>query len=382
MATASFDPLHFLIKISPDLLHQYAKHHGIDFITYIKEAGEKVAEECMKTLEKEPDDKQASFWLDLYDIDEIGTGSGCDYIFNRAVESGISIPEEYQKLKNSKERAMYFYLNFYELFCETCDEYDLENMQGWRAQKTACKNSDDILLNIPAFEQGLKTLYSKEYKGKNLKVKYVRKKERIVFVAYVEDAFTNDVTFTKGNLNPKTPRKPVFMAYFLYRPEEGVLEVRAAGGKRKIQKLQEAFISLVLQEEPILTNNIRYDFDRIQDIETLSFPTETTDLVESVTLKGLRLMHNSTKTRLSIDLGNVSGFGTEPIKESLQKMNINLFDYQVTQCKIEIIFKNLGKGRKRKVTVTLTRPNLCNLKERDIDLSVRKLLKKWNLDLF
>ncbi|MEK7524390.1 MAG: hypothetical protein AAB588_05180 [Patescibacteria group bacterium] len=383
MATASFDPLHFLMKISPDLLSRYAKHHGIDFKTKEKEAGEQVAEEFMKMLEQESEDKRAAFWLDTCDIDEIGTGNGCDYILNRAVEQGFNINEEdYQKLRNSKERAMYFYLNFYELFCETYDEYGIENMQGWRSEKAASKDIDKILVNVADFENGLKALYGKEYKGKNLKVKYLRKTERIIFTAYVEDAFTNDMSFKKGNLNPKTPRKPVFMAYFLYVPKEQLLEVKAHGGAKKIQELQAAFIRLMLKEEPAITNNVRYDFERVRNINALYFPTQATDFVESVTLKGLRLIHNSTKTSLIIDIGNTSRSGTEPIIESLKAMNIDLLDYRITQFKIKVVFKSQGKGRKRKVTTAITYPNICDLKEREIDIIVYQLLRRWGLDLF
>lgn len=383
MATASFDQLHFLMKISPDLLSQYAKHHGIDFKTKIKDASEKMADEFMKIIEKEPENIQGKFWGDAIDIDEIGTGNGCDYLLNRAKAKGLDIKQkDYEELQNSKERAIYFYLNFPDLFSETCAEYNIENLQGWRAEKTICKSLEEILPNISDFKYGLRMLYGKEYKGKNLKVKHVRRGETVTFIACVEDLLTTDESFKNGDLENRTPRKPVFRAYFLYRPDKGILEVKAKGGKKRIRQLQEEFIKHMLKETPNITNKVRYDFDKIQNIDALTFPTEAKDLVESVTFKGLRLIHNTTKKRLSIDLGNNKGEGTEAIIKSLKEMNIDLFDYQVTQFKIEVIFINPGKGRKRKVTVTITSPNICDLKERDIDVSVGRLLKKWGLDLF
>lgn len=62
MATVSFDHFNFLIKISPDLLTQYAKHHGIEFKTKPQQTGEKMADEFMKAIEKEPENKQSKFY--------------------------------------------------------------------------------------------------------------------------------------------------------------------------------------------------------------------------------------------------------------------------------------------------------------------------------
>lgn len=383
MATSSFDPLSFLMKISPDLLTQYAKHKGIEFQTTIEEASEELADAFMQALEKESEDKRDSFWLDVWEIDEMGTDMASDNLVNRAIEQGFDVNEaRFQKLNNSKERAMYFYLNFYQLFTAAFDDYSIDNMQGWRAEKTVSKNFEEIILNIADLEQGLKAIYAKEYKGKNLKIKHFEKKGRVAFIAFIEDFLINDIIFKQGALNNKTPRKPVFMIYFLYRPADGVLEVKAKGGRKRIQELKESFIEHLLKETPNVQDAIRYDFERVKNLESLEFPIEANDSIESVVLKGLRLFHNSTKTRLSIDIGNTVGIGKAPMLESLKRMNIDLLDYTVTQFKIEIIFKQPRKGRIPRVTTTIGYPNTCDLKERDIDLKVRELLKRWSLDMF
>lgn len=384
MSTASFDPLHFLAHISPDLLGQYAEHHSIAFETAQEEAGEKVAEACIAVVEKEPEGKQGQFLTDMSDIDEIATGNGCDLLLHKAMAQGGDWDQkEYQTLKNAKERAMYFYLHCYHLFYETFDQYNIENLQGWRGEKVTVKNPKDLIAKIGAFRQGLKTLYAKEYKGKNLKVKHLQRDNAIVFIAYVEDAFVNDLSFEKGDLRPKTPRKPVLRAYFRYRYEEGILEVKAPGGRERIIELQREFVEHLLQETPMVTEQARYDFERVRDIKALAFPTETRDGVERVTLKGLRLFHNSSRARIIIDLGNATGHGTAPMIECLDKMHIDLAYYLVTQFKIEVVFKNeSGQGRRKKVTVAVTKPNICDLRDRDIDATVRRLLKRWKLDLF
>jgi hypothetical protein len=43
------------------------------------------------------------------------------------------------------------------------------------------------------------------------------------------------------------------------------------------------------------------------------------------------------------------------------------------------VFKQIGKGRRKQVTVSITPPNSCDLKNRSQDDTVRKLLKDWGI---
>ncbi len=383
MSSASFDRHTFLMKISPNLLTQYAERQEIPFTTIIKESGEELAEDFLACLSKLLEEKRNAFWLDSADIDEMSTSNGCDYLIRRIIEGGIEHDEkQYKRLKNGTERALYFYLNFYELFTETSEEYNIDRMQGWRGEKTVSKKLEDIIVNIADLEQGLREIYKKEYKGDNLKIKHTPRKGRVIFAAFVEDSLTNDTAFKHGTLSNRVPRKPVFPVYYLYRPEEGILEVKAQGGKGKIELLKEAFIVHLLKAVPQVSNEIRYNFESIQNIKQLQFPVVKSDLVDTVTLKGLRLTHNTSKTYVSIDVSNTSSTGTEPMIATLKRMRIDLMDYRVTQFKLEIVFDKVDKGRTPKVTVTIGYPNVCNLREREIDNEVRRLLKKWNLDLY
>jgi hypothetical protein len=385
MATASFDPLQFLMRIRPHLLSQYAVHHHITYVTKQTEAGETAADELVKTVQKHSEEAQSGFFVDIGDIDDVATGTGCDYLVNRATALGYNLnTEEYKELENGKERAMYFYLNWPELFSETYDQYNIDNLGGWRSELTIAKSIEEILKNIPDFKNALSSLYKKECKGNKLKIRHVQKEDRVVFTAYIEDAFTNSLEFDKktDDLNSKKAMRPVFTAYFSYRQKEGTLDVKAQGGKPRIQQLQKIFIAEMLKEEPVLKNAARYDFARLQHLETLTFPFDVKDAVESVTLCGLRLIDNATKTIYHIDIGNVTGAGTQPMIDTLKARHINLKDYHITQFKLEVVFDNHGEGRKRKVTTAISSPNICDLKYRPIDVVVRQLLKRWKLDLF
>lgn len=380
MANANID---FLIKVRPHLLAEYAAHHKITYSTELTEAGDQVADELIQVVQQYPEDIQSAFFVDICDIDAVGTGNGCEYLVRRVQSLGKKIDEKlYEELENAKERALYFYLHWYDVFSEIHEQYAVDNLRGWRGVKTHCKSILEIRENIPSLEDSLKELYKQDYKGNNLKVKWFEKGDRAVFIAYIEDSLTSDTSFNQGNLNTKTPRRPVFSVFFSYRSQSGVLEVKADGGKQRIQELQKIFIAKMLKEEPILKDAIRYDFEKIQDLERLTFPTEIRDEVLSVTLRGLRIVDHAMQVTFNIDIGNMIGAGTEPMVSTLKEKNIDLKYYRVTQFKLEIIFDNHGKGPQRKVTTAISSPNICDLKERPIDNVVRGLLKRWEIDLF
>lgn len=373
------------MNVSSPLLQGYAKKHGVNWRLKTKEeTSEEYVDALIESLGKEPIEKQASFNTDLEDIDSISTTKGCECLLAKARDEDESFDEKvYDELSNMKERALYFYLHYNELFDQVLELYDLEAKQGWRGRKTAALPIESVHGNLQDLVNALKSFYGKESRGKNLKIKPVVKVDRVTYVAYIEDILTNDLTFNGDKLESETPRRPVFMAYFRYRPVEGILEVKGEGGKEHVTSLQHLFIKHFLKTDPMKhLKPIRYNFEKIRDLKTLEFPVTTQDRIDSVTLKGLHIVHNEKTVNLSIDIAsdpNRQGVG--PMRERLQKMNIDLAEYEVRKFKIQVIFKQ-GKGRRERVTVAVTYPDVCDLKDREIDNTVRKLLKKWDLDLF
>jgi hypothetical protein len=384
---SSVDPISFLMKVRPQLLEQYAERHGVKSRRKTKEeTSEEYVDAVREILTKEPVKNQASFNDDIEDIDSMSTERGCEQLKMKVFEEDRPFDEKaYSELSNGKERALYFYLNYYDLFYETRDLYDLETKQGWRGRKTETIPLESVRDNIPDLEKALKKFYSKEARGSHLKVKQIPKDGRITYVAYIEDIPTNDLTFQGDQLESEQPRRPVFMAYFLYRPKDGIIEVKAEGGKARVKRLQDLFITHFLKADPRkFEKAVRYDFEKVKQLDELEFPTETKDNVESVTLKGLKLVHIEKTLWLSIDLAHdPNRTGVIPMQERLKKMDVDLKEYEVRSFKLRVVFKRLqGQTRQERVTVAVTHPDISDLKDREIDNTVRGLLKKWKLDFF
>jgi len=388
MSTSSFDPISFLMKISPSMLVEYAKQHDITLELEDEcQNWEQYANHALALIEKEPETKQGNFWMDIDDIDSMSTQEACEYLTNKLHEKGIPLDEEtVEGFKRLNQRAMYFYLHHKELFYATFDDYSLDTKQGWKGRKTVSKSLGQFIKNIEDFKKALKQLYKKEYKGKKVTVRYVDKVDRVIFTAHVEDVYTTDTEFEKGSesLNNKKPRKPVFPLNFLYRYEEGVLEVKAQGGQTRVKELQNLFIEHFLKADPDeFSKVLRFSFDKVQDLAALTFPVSIEDGTESITLTGLKIVNKKSDSTLALDIVPKGGkTGVVQILEELEAMNIKLEDFDIRKFKVQVIFKPVGRDKKRQVTAEITHPDGCTLKQRQIDVTVYKLLKQWGLVLF
>lgn len=61
-------------------------------------------------------------------------------------------------------------------------------------------------------------------------------------------------------------------------------------------------------------------------------------------------------------------------------MNIELEEFEIKKFKGKVVFRPTSKGRRRQVTAEITNPDGCNLKQRQIDVVVYKLLKNARLE--
>lgn len=384
MSTSSYDPISFLMKISPSMLMEYAKRHGIDL--KLKEGwanAEEYATHVLKLLEKESGDNQELFWMDVDDIDSMSKKEACEYLCNKLREMGTPLSEEtFEGFKFLNQQAMYFYLHHKDLFYETFDSYTLDMKQGWRGRRTIAIPLDQFIKNIEDFKKGLKELYSREYKGKKVKIRYTDKEDRVIFTAHIQDVYTTDIEFEQEseNLNTKKPRKPVFILNFLYRPVEGVLELKAEGGKSRVKELQQIFIKDFLKGDPNEFAKLpRFDFEKVQNLSELDLPIEAQDKMESVTLNGLKLVNKENRMRITICIEPEGETGVEPMLKALEERRVDLNEFEVKQFKLKVLFKKPLNGKQRSVTATITYPDGCDLKQRQIDMSVYQLLKRWGL---
>ena len=343
---------------------------------------EEVSKKFLDSLERLHPDRQGKIWTEIYEIDDLASERGCDYLLSRVRDLKLDVSQkQIDSLKNNYERSIFFYLNHPVLFEETAEEYLLDTLSGWRRFRVAKKDRTFFMKNLETFSVAVQEYYQKEYRGKHCKIEVYDKGNRMRFVAFVEDTYTNEMYFEKEGVINGKPTKRVLFAYFQYRPDKGVLDVKAKGGKTKINALRRIFSRYLLAEAGEV-EEVAYELAKFNNLQAMKFDIRPEDGIEKVQLKGLRLISGANKDKFTIDIGNSNGWGAEPILAVTQRLRLNLPDYLIHQAVIRFEFRKTGNGRRKKVTARITYPNCCDLKERDIDIKAQELLRRWGIDVF
>lgn len=387
MSNASFDPIGFLARINGKLLEEFSKKYDLPFTHDPKKKSGEEAEQLYATFEslKNDDERKNELWSAICDISDISTKQGRECLLETARDKDIILSEnEINSLTTNQSLAVFFYLKHKDIFESALDETRLDNLSGWSRFPLTPMSKGDILSRIPTFREALQKYYQKEHKGKNCKVVPTIREDRIFLVAFIEDTYKSDMAFVSGEIHRNKPKKPVLEAFFVFRHETGVLDIKAKGGKQKRRDLQEIFSEHLLNSPMTFEDTIiAYDFNKFQDLNSITFPTTTEDRVKLVQLKAMRIIHKSYLYQHTIQIGNnATEYGAESIKKALGNIAGRLGRYSISQVTIAVHFKvSAETGRERKVTFQLTYPNRHNLKEREQDLKVRELLKRWEIDL-
>lgn len=387
MSNASFDPVGFLARIDGKLLEELSKEYNVPFIHDPKKKSGEEAEQFYATFEslKNDNTQKDKLWSAICDISDMSTNQGWECLLETARDRDIILSEnQINALTTNQSRAVFFYLKHKDAFESALDETRLDNLSGWSRFPLTPISKESIFLRIPTFRDALQEYYQKEHKGKNCKVTSIDRGDRICIIAFIEDTYKSDMAFVGKQIHRHKPKKPVLQSFFIFRYEGGVLDVKAKGGKRKRHDLQEIFSEHLLDSLMTFENDIiAYDFDKFQDLNSITFPTTTEDRIKLVQLRAIRMTHKRFSHQHSVQIGNDNDeHGTEAMKKSLGGIAGNLKKYFISQVTIAIHFKAYTEtGRERKVTFQLTYPNRHNLKEREQDLKVRELLKRWEIDL-
>lgn len=387
MSNASFDPVGFLARIDWKLLEELSKEYNIPFIHNPKKKSGEEAEQFYTTFEslKSDNTQKDKLWSAVCDISDMSTNQGWECLLETARDRDIILSEnQINALTTNQSRAVFFYLKHKDVFENALDETRLDNLSGWSRFPLTPMSRESIFSKIPTFREALQEYYQKEHKGKNCKITPIDRGDRICIVAFIEDTYKSDMAFVGKQIHRHKPKKPVLQSFFVFRYEGGVLDIKAKGGKRKRHDLQEIFSEHLLDSPMTFENDvIAYDFDKFQNLDSITFPITTEDRIKFVQLKAMRIMHKSFLYQHTIQIGNnATEYGAESIKKALGNIAGRLGRYSISQVTIAVHFKvSAETGRERKVTFQLTYPNRHNLKEREQDLKVRELLKRWEIDL-
>ncbi len=385
MASQYTDPRDFAQHIRGELLAEYLqKRHSIaGFPAQGKkdETREECADRFMAFMKTRDEKARDRVFMEFEYINSLSSENHIAALCNHFPH--IDREDVIEKIaQNNDERALLAYINYADEFDEYYSRANIESsaVKELTLPKTI-PLSEITDEKIRAFESRVQSVYRVSYKGEQCKIKIFRDNDNIVLRAYLEDLPTRDTAFVKGKLDEKIPRKPVFDAIFIYKPDLKMLGVRAIGGRDTISHLQKLFCSHFLGIENINTDKERYSLAPIKDLTKLNLMADASYGVERAYLKSIRLKNKAVPHKLFIDVGGKEQyFGANAAQQILKELGLDKnSEWETESIKITVVFKQTGKGRRKQVSVSITPPNTCDLKNRPQDDIVRKLLKDWGI---
>lgn len=352
----------------------------MDFIIYDDEEAEDRVGRFLTTMQSQSGDSQGQTTQALHEISDMSGWSAIGYLENVAERLQKAIDYDvYAELPNNQSRALWFYLNHEDIFDTSVDEHQVDNVSSW---KSVIVPSVDVALltnGVEALKTSVQRIFPFANRVTRCTIKTIERPDRLCMVAYVEDRPVNDLKFKDGEeqLTPDKPRRPILRAYIQYWPEENQLEVKVKGGKTKVEALQRAVVEYVLELRFEDCDVGAYSLDVLRTLDPDPLTIADEEHVDSVRLKELSLRDRRDGSKVTITVGNTSQKGVEAMKRLVGYCRVNFDDFEILKATIEVIF--LIDKKRRPVTFDVTHGKHHNLKSRDQDLLVRKLLKKWGI---
>jgi hypothetical protein len=385
MASHYTDPRDFVLHVRGELLNEYLKkRYSVDFpIGDKNETREQCADRFIEYIKAQNNDvMRDKIFMELEYVNALSSenhiASLCTFAPRINREEDIE-----KKCQNYDERALVAFTQFDTEFDAYHSRANIEELGVKELTlPTVVALTEITEAKIQQFEDKVQSVYRKTYKGEKCKIKTFPDNEKIILRAYLEDLPTRDTVFDGKQLDEKHVRKPVFDVVFVYKPALKMLGVRALGGKPVVSELQRQFCSHFLGIEQINTEEKRYDLASTKELVNLKLEApNATYGVERAYLKSIRLKSKGVPHKLFIDVGGKGQYsGSDGVQEVLKELGLDLNNGWITESiKITVVFQQIGKGRRKQVTVTITPPNTCDLKNRPQDDVVRKLLKDWGI---
>jgi len=383
MASRYSDPKDFVLHVRCELLSQYLKkHHGLNFQPI---SGTETREECadrfIEFINTQTEELRDKVFMELEYINTLSSENHINALCSASPH--INRKEIEDKCENYDERALFAFTLFANEFDNYYSQANVEELgvKELTLPKTLPMSDIEDEKKILEFEKKVQSVYLKSFKGERCKIKHFRDHRNLILRAYLEDLPTRDTAFERNKLNERHVRKPVFDVVFVYKPELKVLGVRALGGKKIVSDLQKLFCEHFLGIKNIDTEKERYSLKRLGDLKSFNLIPNASYGVERAYLKSIRLHHKGNYHKIFVRVGGQGNYsGTDALQQILVDLGIDKsVSWEAESIQITVVFKQAGHGRRKQVTVTITPPNTCDLKNRPQDDVVRKLLNDWGI---
>ena len=323
-------------------------------------------------------------------INELASSKGTLVILEEARLWGEDWSDHFAAMKNAYERAFWTFLNEPQRFAAAGNLHVLDRLGSWKRRmvgkmlepRTAPHNLDIIAASLRAF-------YAKQGRGRFCHVDYYERAnpERHCFFAYPEDFANTELGYDDTGQFLHRVHRFAFENTFVYRPDDGVLEVHAKGGKSTVEPLMEIFCTTILGLKALPEDGrMPFDLTPLKD-RNFNFAIEPNDGIASINLLELKLdiAGNGTRRQRGCVTLGVPARNNENlhdlIEEVIDTKKARLDDLHPAKAKLRVAFKPVNGYQAKTLPFTLTYPDGCTLKDDPQDQVVKGVLRRSGIAL-
>lgn len=381
----------FIRKVPNPLLEQYFRERRIDLGVDWDDLDETDAAPVFDAIQALPDAQRGAVESDFTMINELACGAGVRSILEEAAFWGKDWSADFEAMENDYERAFWTFLNEPRRFEVAGAFHVMDRFSGWWRRfvgKRLEPATDSAALE--EFGRRLQSYYRRQGRGRYCHVDVYQRHdpERFCFFAYPEDIATSDLGYEDGGKFTRRPRRSAFELIFVYRPEDGHIEMHAQGVKEVKEELAEIFCTTILGLKALPDNSGRepYNLNCLKD-GNFPFNTEPKDQVLDVELKLLRLDLPFDKTKGSgrrivlsaASLPEAPNALHRLLEEAINQRRVPLDDVVISQAKLKFTFRAVDGRQPKTLTFEITYPDRCTLKDDHYDQIAKKCLKRWGI---
>lgn len=379
----------FLRQTPHPLLTDYFAHRGIPVDLPHRRRDRVPA--LLESLDHLDDDVRAQVDGDFQEIHTLADRWGTRLLLEQAGALGIPLADTLGAARTHHERAMWLFLHrehagldLFEHCLALARLQDLRFTQSRRRKGLPRVRPRHDAETLEGMAEAIRAYYRSQGRGRRCVVEHARRldPERHCFLAWPEDYGTSDLQYQGDQLRRRL-RRSVFDVAFIFRPDEGVLDVAAPGAPKEARVLHEVFCRYALDMDGLPAD----DGERCWDLNGLkrpgfAFPTDPEDGIAEVQVLALRLhLAGRPRQRLQVEV-DPSGGQTlaQWLEHVVDQQHVPLRMLDVSQARLRVVFRPEGARPPRTVTFTLTAPNSHNLKDDPAHLVVKRYLARWSLD--
>jgi len=380
----------FLKQTPKPLLKAYFDGRGVLGSVDFKGLGKRDCEPIIAAMDAMEDAVRTSIEQDFQDMFLLADKVGTQIILDETGLAGLDVADEIESMENHYQRAMWLFLNH-----RTNGASIFESCMRFAHMKelsfTNAKRRKDLPTKEPKYDDAtrvgmadaLRAVYKKQGRGHRCVVEHAFRPNptRHCFFAYPEDYTTSELQYDGDDLRRRC-RKSVFQVVFVFRPDEGVLEISAPGQKKDIEALQEVFCRYALEMDrlPPRTNDRCYELNGLKRLD-FDFPTKTEDQIEKVEVVALRMnVVGNHRRRVTVEQDPNSGETLHAwMKTAINEQRTPLRMLDVTSTRLKVTWRTAPGEKAKTLTFSLTAPDSTSLKDLPQHNVIKRYLKPWKL---